>query len=366
LESNVKAGEITQAQATEYEAVRKTAVQCKANAEQKCRKLNMGGVDWSPKYKAARDHLEVWALLRKKKLGLKVSSRRIRRWIRKTKVVNPWRRSLDSIERELTLARAQYKETKKKAAALRVEHNDRLYVAMAKERGLNAVQMKKNLNQIERIRKQARRVRRATRKFRTGGLSQVEVQENGRLQTYTSKGDIERVCGEENLRRFRGSYSRCPFLEEPLLSEFGTLGINDNADAILNGTYQPPEGTPFYITRYIDALRMPQAVRRRGLIPDRVTTSQHKDFWKKALESTSSEPRGLHNGHYIAGIYSTLISQFDASLRHIPWVILPLYGAILRTWRSKRKKTTSWRRRCGRSSLCPPNSTPIINNLDEI
>jgi hypothetical protein len=57
---------------------------------------------------------------------------------------------------------------------------------------------------------------------------------------------------------------------------------------------------------------MPQEVRRRGLIPGQA-------FWKKALESKSLEPRGLHNGHYIAGANSTLISQFDASLRHIPY-----------------------------------------------
>ncbi len=157
--------------------------------------LIWGGVEWSPEYKAARDQLEVWALLRKKKLGLKVSSRRIRRWIRKTKVVNPWQRSLDSIEQELTMARAQYKETKKKAAELRSSHNDRLHAAMAQKWGINARQMKKNMNQIERLRKQASRVRRATKKYRTGGLSQVEVHENGRLQTYTSKNDIERVCG---------------------------------------------------------------------------------------------------------------------------------------------------------------------------
>jgi hypothetical protein len=190
---------------------------------------------------------------------------------------------------------------------------------MAKKQGINATQMKKNLNQIERLRKQARPVRRATKKYRTGGLSQVEVKENGLLRTYTSKSDIKRVCGEENLRRFRGSYSRCPFLEEPLLSEFGTLGINANGNAILQGTYQPPDGTPLYIRRYMDALRMPQEVRRGGLIPGQVTTSQYQAFWKKTLKSKSSEPHGLHNGHYIAGANSTLISQFDASLRHIPY-----------------------------------------------
>jgi hypothetical protein len=69
----------------------------------------------------------------------------------------------------------------------------------------------------------------------------------------------------------------------------------------------------------MDALCMLQEVRRRGLIPGRVMPSQHQAFWKKALESNSSEPRGLHKDHYIAGANSILISQFDASLQHIPY-----------------------------------------------
>jgi hypothetical protein len=202
LESKVRAGEITGAQATEYEDIHQPALNSKANAEQKCCSLNMGRVGWSPEYKAACDRVEVWALLRKKKLGLKVSSRRIRCWIDKTTVVNPWRRSFESIEQELKTARATYKETKKQASELRSAHNHRLHDTMAKKQGINAMQMKKNLHQIERLCKQARRVRRATKKYRTGGLSQVEVKENGLLRTYTSKTDIERVCGEENLRRF--------------------------------------------------------------------------------------------------------------------------------------------------------------------
>jgi hypothetical protein len=90
LETKVSAGIITVAQAKEYEEVHVAGLQCKANAEQKCRKMKMGRVDWSPEYQQSLDAIELWALLRRKKLGLKVSSRRLRRWIRKTKVVNPW------------------------------------------------------------------------------------------------------------------------------------------------------------------------------------------------------------------------------------------------------------------------------------
>jgi hypothetical protein len=98
LETRVQAGVITEEQAKEYEAVHVAGLQCKTNAEQKCCKMKMGGVDWSPEYQQSHDAMELWELLRRKKLGLKVSSRRLRRWIRKTKAVNPWGSSLADID----------------------------------------------------------------------------------------------------------------------------------------------------------------------------------------------------------------------------------------------------------------------------
>ena len=134
------------------------------------------------------------------------------------------------------------------------------YEAMAKKQGIHAKQIKKNMNQIEKLRKQARRIRRATKKNKTGGLSQVGVTKNGQAKQYLNKSDIGRVCGEKNHKRFRGAYGRCPFLEEPLLSEFGLLGINTQADAVLQGTYSIPTGVPPWMTVYINSLRMPLEV----------------------------------------------------------------------------------------------------------
>ena len=139
LETKVCAGIITESQAQEYESVHVAGIQCKAHAEQKCRKMKMGGIDWSPEYQQSRDAVELWALLRRKKLGLKVSSRRLRRWIRKTKAVNPWGCSLSEIEEELYTARTKYRAAKKEASKLRAAHNDRLYAAMAEKQGVTAL-----------------------------------------------------------------------------------------------------------------------------------------------------------------------------------------------------------------------------------
>jgi hypothetical protein len=159
LETKVRARFITEAQAREYEAVHVAGLQCKAHAERKCRKMKMGGVDWSPEYQQSRDVIELWALLQRKKLGMKVSSRRLRRWIRKTKAVNPWGRSLKEIEDELISAWTKYRAAKNEASKLRAAHNDQLHVAMAERQGVTPLQLPKNLNKIERLRRKAQRVR---------------------------------------------------------------------------------------------------------------------------------------------------------------------------------------------------------------
>jgi hypothetical protein len=123
-------------------------------------------------------------------------------------------------------------------------------------------EVKKNTNQDEKQRQHARRIWRATQKCKMGGLLQVATQENGQLRTYHSKLDIEGVCGKSNQNCFRWACGRCPFLKEPLLSEFGTLGINGNANGVLQGSYPLPGSVPKWMMVYMNAPGMPLEVRR--------------------------------------------------------------------------------------------------------
>jgi uncharacterized membrane protein YgaE (UPF0421/DUF939 family) len=121
---------------------------------------------------------------------------------------NPWGRSLADIDAELKTAWINYRVAKKEASKLRAAHNDRLYEAMATKQGVTALQLQNNLNQIERLQKQAQRVRWALDKLKARGLTQVEVVLGDQVLKYTSKTDIEKACGEENEQRFRGAYGR--------------------------------------------------------------------------------------------------------------------------------------------------------------
>jgi hypothetical protein len=77
---------------------------------------------------------------------------------------------------------------------------------MATKQGVTALQLRKNLNQIERLKKRARQVHWALHKLKAGGLTQVEVVSDDQMIKYTTKAGIEKACGEENEQSFRGAY----------------------------------------------------------------------------------------------------------------------------------------------------------------
>jgi hypothetical protein len=108
-------------------------------------------------------------------------------------------------------------------------------------------------------------------------------------------------------------------LKELLLTNFGSLDMTGHADAVLEGRYETPVGLSQWMDTYLNALGMPTQIRWKGLIPDTISTANHRRYCRRSLETTATEPRGLHNGHYKAGAEPELVSQFDAALRNIPY-----------------------------------------------
>jgi len=49
--------------------------------EQGIRKLHMGGVPWLPKLQPFRDTIELWKMIRCQRKGMKISLKRIRRFV---------------------------------------------------------------------------------------------------------------------------------------------------------------------------------------------------------------------------------------------------------------------------------------------
>ena len=153
--------------------------------------------------------------------------------------------------------------------------------ALAKTGSTSATTHYKALLQREQQRRDARNIRRATGKLRTGGLlSVIAPQPDGTWVELTAPSDIEAACMQENERRFRQA-NDTPFMVPPLSDEVGHSGIGKVADLILQGRYVPPPGTDPYAAQLIRHLRMHEKVAQAPLMSTVITTVEHCEGWHR-------------------------------------------------------------------------------------
>ena len=106
---------------------------------------------------------------------------------------------------------------------------------------------------------------------------------------------------------------------EPLLSDLGYLADTPEAEVILKGTYRAPVGTDPYARLLLDELKMPDNVINNPMPQTEITPNANRRSWAKQKEVVSSEPNGLTFSHYKAGAQNSVINEFDAMLRNLPY-----------------------------------------------
>lgn len=133
----------------------------------------------------------------------------------------------------------------------------------------------------------------------------------------TSKQDIEHAIMVENERKYHQA-SGTPFMQPPLLNDFGYLGLGPQAEAVMKGEYQIPTGVDQYTAQFIQHLRMEPVIAQAPLIPVYFTTEEWKAGWKKVKERTATGSDFLHFGHFKAGCTNDIIANFEATMANIP------------------------------------------------
>ena len=68
----------------------------------------------------------------------------------------------------------------------------------------------------------------------------------------------------------------------------------------------------------IDMLRMPQVVKRKGLLPTTITTTEHIQSWKKQKKRTASVLKELSFSDFKTGRQDKTIAEFDCLFKTIP------------------------------------------------
>ena len=279
------------------------------HADKKCRKLRMGGVPYSKKYKQLNSAIGFWNEMLRRKQGNRVKSKHLQRLIKKAAILIPlctinqytleqvkaarWQHFQDYNDfvstadaaritwlEELAEARAEAdlkmrpKSKRKKSAKYEAGAHDE----KAPLKKATADQLRQ-LRDIERIRSSARRVKAAIGINRLSGITMVEApNDDGVTEQYTDPKGIVRGCIWENKRRLRQTEGT-PFMQEPLRTRVGYLGIGPGAQEILNGTFQCTNNTPPYAARLIQGLKRIDGTTENPIHVG-MPTEEYRQGWK--------------------------------------------------------------------------------------
>ncbi len=308
----------------DYNKLNREDTAIRKEVESKLRKLCMGGVPWSPPIQLLRDTIELWSMLVRRKKHVRVSVKRIRRFLRKVPSV---RHAFTCSLQEATNRRhAAYKEYKAackiEAQTMRENFQGTLAEAIALKKGTDVQTEANNLRRIERQRRQARNVKRMRGKMGHGRVTKLwYTEDDGSRVQCDTQISMESACFAENESRFSQSEFTPP-MTEPTFSELGILGDTDAIEAILAGVYEPPEGTEKYMKELLLEMRMPldilKSLDASGPISTCITPDENKSGWKKR-RLASAEASGLSMDHYAASCEDPILNEIDTLLRELPY-----------------------------------------------
>jgi hypothetical protein len=167
------------------------------------------------------------------------------RQARKLGILTPSRWTLTECQMGVIVSRAWKRRLGKYAPSLRFEHNQRL---------LLEAEASGDVERAKIIRIMMTREESATmwsqlgytfndNGGRSNAVTRVEREEEGEIVEYTDQEDVEQVVRDMTQHRFTMAESS-PLCQGLWGEELGYLADTDVARSILDGTFEPPSGTP--------------------------------------------------------------------------------------------------------------------------
>ena len=277
-------------------------------SERHCRKLNMGKVDFSPQISDARNAVELWRSVSKRKSGGRVSSSLIKRLAKKCKVAHPFSVSVEQSKQLHQQAKDHYFRIKPLAQNLR--HEFLRYRATDTSISEESRRAAGRLIRQEQQREAAAAIRHALGTTRGGSVRQVTTtDDNGVATLHTEETAVIQAIMTTNEARFRLTETTPP-MTEPLRTQLGFLGTTEAAQQILDGTYIAPPDLDPWTAHFLDQLR--RLRDSDSEIDTTISAEDYKQFWKSSRERTASSFSGLHFSHCKAAAQSDYLSECHA------------------------------------------------------
>jgi hypothetical protein len=285
------------------------------HANQRCRKLKMGQVPFSPRLVIHWNKILAWKLVLRHRRGSRIDSKYLQRTLRKANITDTHLLSeLDVID-NLKEARLAYKVIKREAAQHRSTWLEDVAMARSSEGRSSVAQEIKNLMVREQQRREARQIKYALQAQNRRALRSIEVLQSGQWVELDTRQDIETALLHELEARFNQA-ATTPFCTEPLLSAIGPLGTTPAAQSLLAGNFEPPSDTNYWAKQLLPFLK--QIIPTMEL--KAITPEEHIAGWRRVREKTSAGPSGITIPHLKAHGLSRILSEIDTTMANLPYL----------------------------------------------
>ena len=267
---------LTANQAQEYEFIDELMVIGMKKADKQCRKLRMGETQWTPTVTANNLTINALQLIIKKRKGGRVKTSLIKR---KLKAANLPRATLTEPMNVIRQMEAEAHSNRREYKKDHIEHRNQWLKGQTSKmfdrgKGVIAGKLKAKRNRKQ-MRRTSKRIKIALQPFRPRGVTKVVIEG----EEVTEHEGIIEGFKQEGIKR--GSQTKeTPLMVEPLLSEFGYSANNQNAERVLEGIYQPPEGTDEYAKKLLPHLKRPERVKTSEKIKSEISKDEYEQAWK--------------------------------------------------------------------------------------
>ena len=305
---------LTKQEEKEFEKLDKIRVAAMKTAEKQCRKLRMGKYEWTPALQALRDKIRYLRLSLSRKKGSYVGARLLINLSKKVKLcVLSW--SITKIEKELYETTGTFRKMRKNHVQDRISYLDDLAIALAKEKKTTKAAMVKQLQHTENQRATFRRLAQVNNKIAALSTNFITVKnKDGESQEITDPKEMDKAFKQENQRKYHQTEDTCPFLKEPLKSDFGEFGQGPETDNLLAGQYNIPSHLSPETKEFLELCKIHDENAITKL--DR-SVDEFKASWKHMREDTGTGT--IHFGHFKASTFHSTNLLFHYALAEIPF-----------------------------------------------
>jgi len=173
----------------------------------------------------------------------------------------------------------------------------------------------KRVNSILRKERQKRTwssLQRVVKPDKAGAVAFVDVQqEDGTTKRCDTKESVEGAIADEILPRFSRA-ANAPICQGALFNLLGYGANTETAIEILEGRFEPPEGTDGPTLLLFEEIARIWSLMEAGEVDIVVTKDDFQHFWKRMNERTASSYSKLHIGHYKSAAHSEVLSEIHA------------------------------------------------------